>query len=160
MWLFNKRFWLSVLEGGVTSIILKPRREETLTDWKTKVINAMSAKGVHTWNLSSKTGESTKNYMMRVTMVLSILLTTFSLAIDMLGVPWMARGDAISYHPRFGLHGIIFVTSFFSSLISFFIHVGIEALFRYGSTKEYIYRLPSTSYTQAGWWDFRVFYKE
>lgn len=150
VWYFKVEKLFSVIKDGITQYTITPVSIEQLNiNTKAKRLWTKEINQVHTWNLFRKyelnwlsqlwflhkfcvgrADSANFSNMKRLTVILSIITTTYALTLAFYGFPRFEVSDGISSYGHFGFYGIVFLISFGSSVISFLLNLGITFLFR------------------------------
>ncbi|KAK4887834.1 hypothetical protein RN001_004105 [Aquatica leii] len=120
-WYFEIRALFSVLDGGYCKLLIKPSVSNEPKTW-TSVFNN------HNWNFTTLR-KNRLSYVVRLTIILSTILTTSSVTLVLYGVPKFRRSDGFGYG-HYQISTKIVFLSFLSSLVSFFANLYFVTTFK------------------------------
>lgn len=143
------------MEDFKAEFMLKPSYPDAITrtrsissklnKWK-KLID--TGEPVHTWNVLQKlkichlyktselkmllyrSDNDSFSFIKRLTVLLSIIVSTYTLSLILYGLPRFSLSDGFSYYGHFHMYGVVFLNGIVSSVISFAVNMGIIMLFR------------------------------
>ncbi|KAF5284732.1 hypothetical protein FQR65_LT13434 [Abscondita terminalis] len=113
-WFFNVRTLFSVLDEGVLKASFTPSVKEKRKNWWKMFYE-------HPWNYSALRKWRT-SYVRRLTVMLSTILTTYSVTLIMYGVPHFRKSDGFGYgHYKINL--VVVLISICGAIVSFTINL-------------------------------------
>ncbi|KAG5883388.1 hypothetical protein JTB14_012738 [Gonioctena quinquepunctata] len=156
-WWFNLKYTFGI---GTKENFLVTAEPEALKKNRKCSLKKISLQGNHFWDISRKEEVSISKFK-RLTVMLSIFMTTYTSILFLYGSPTMRGSDSLDYYLEYGFHVELIWAAVGGLAITFFLHLPIVHFFRYPREeiiREYG-REPSIDHTcsDAICWCFLVF---